>query len=227
MRGRKHTEDVQRFGNGGFGMNVQLLRRQLQWVLRVNGEERILSVDVDSDAAGKARSVPRDRNWAHWPRLYVKGGQSNEIRSLARQVSIIAGPTDYWKRVELTVAFVQLAISYTPDLVLGGKRGEHPNFPLETLLTQRGDCEDCAILAASLVSSMGLECALLTLGNHMALGVAGPGRDYGWTGFRSSQYGAVYYYFECTRRTVPGLYPFGVVPETYRNARLQILRCEP
>jgi len=48
---------------------------------------------------------------------------------------------------------------------------EYPQYPLETLFDGKGDCEDKAILTASLLNNLGYEVALLRLPNHMAVGV--------------------------------------------------------
>ena len=47
---------------------------------------------------------------------------------------------------------------------------EYPRYPIETL-DGGGDCEDKAILMASILSGMGYEVALFRLPNHMAVGV--------------------------------------------------------
>jgi hypothetical protein len=48
---------------------------------------------------------------------------------------------------------------------------EYPRYPVETLFDSQGDCEDKAILTASLLYSLGYDIALLRLPNHMAVGV--------------------------------------------------------
>ena len=48
---------------------------------------------------------------------------------------------------------------------------EYPRFPIETLYDGQGDCEDKAILTASMLYSLGYDVSLLRLPNHMAVGV--------------------------------------------------------
>jgi PKD repeat protein len=60
--------------------------------------------------------------------------------------------TDYYTAVECVFHFVQAAITYTLDPVFFY---EYPKYPIETLVDEDGDCEDTAILYASLVRTLG------------------------------------------------------------------------
>jgi hypothetical protein len=51
---------------------------------------------------------------------------------------------------------------------------EYPKYPLETLVDRGGDCEDLAILFASLVASIGYRAILISIPGHMFTGVALP-----------------------------------------------------
>ncbi len=59
--------------------------------------------------------------------------------------------TDFYATVECAFNFVQAAIDYSYD-----RSGfEYPRYPIETLVDEIGDCEDTAILYASLVRTLG------------------------------------------------------------------------
>jgi PKD repeat protein len=60
--------------------------------------------------------------------------------------------TDYYAAIECAFHFVQAAITYTSDPVFFY---EYPKYPIETLVDGVGDCEDTAILYASLVRTLG------------------------------------------------------------------------
>lgn len=112
-----------------------------------------------------------------------------------------------WERLNLVIAFVQ-AIPYASE------ECEYPRYPLEMLIEGRGDCEDAAILAASLLRELGFGVVLLAFleESHMALGVlvTPPGAD----GLQAYRYkGDLYYYLEPTS---PG-WAIGVVPPDYRS----------
>jgi PKD repeat protein len=59
--------------------------------------------------------------------------------------------TDFYATVECAFNFVQAAIDYTYDPAWY----EYPRYPIETLVDEAGDCEDTAILYASLVRTLG------------------------------------------------------------------------
>jgi predicted transglutaminase-like cysteine proteinase len=73
------------------------------------------------------------------------------------------------KNINYIASFVQ-AIEYKSDSE-DNDSFEYPRYPLETLYDNQGDCEDKAILTASLLYGLGYDIALLRLPNHMAVGV--------------------------------------------------------
>jgi len=89
---------------------------------------------------------------------------------------------------------------------------EYPNYPIESLFNDNigRDCEDKAILTASLLENMGYKVALLRFPNHMAVGVnlsknANPKYQY---------YVDNYYFLETT---TPGN-PCGHIPNEYKDS---------
>jgi predicted transglutaminase-like cysteine proteinase len=85
---------------------------------------------------------------------------------------------------------------------------EYPQYPIETLREQHGDCEDKAILTAALLSGLGYNVSLLRLPHHMAVGVH---LD---TAIGSYQYYVDrYYYLEVTAAHSP----VGKVPPEYEG----------
>jgi predicted transglutaminase-like cysteine proteinase len=99
-----------------------------------------------------------------------------EIQLLADKLLHLGKARGYqaYEQLCLTLAFVQQSIRYVSDGFSRDKQLiEYPKYPIETLMEQKGDCEDQAILAASLLNYMGYEVALLILPTHVALGIAG------------------------------------------------------
>jgi hypothetical protein len=89
---------------------------------------------------------------------------------------------------------------------------EYPRYPVETLFSYgcgAGDCEDKAILAASILDHLGFNTALLRLSNHMAVGVKF--EDTVLQGY--SYYSDGYYYLETTTEGKP----VGFIPNDYKN----------
>lgn len=72
----------------------------------------------------------------------------------------------YYKVLQFTLDFVTAAIPYIKDYP-----PEWPKYPVETLVEIQGDCEDTAILYASLVRPIGYGVHLLFLPRHVAVGV--------------------------------------------------------
>ena len=73
-----------------------------------------------------------------------------------------------------------------------------PKFPIETFGDGYGDCDDKALLAASILSRDGYDVAILVFGpeEHVALGIRAEGLDYKHTG---------YAYVEMTRPSLVGV----------------------
>ena len=117
-------------------------------------------------------------DFSRWAEEYVSNGICTEVRELAHillKKSPSQRPFDF---VKFVLRFVQGAIKYELDEVHHTK--EYPKYPVETLVEERGDCEDAAILGAAILKATGYDVALIALPNHIALGIAGteeiPGR---------------------------------------------------
>ncbi|MEM4755958.1 MAG: transglutaminase-like domain-containing protein [Candidatus Woesearchaeota archaeon] len=88
------------------------------------------------------------------------------IKQAADIISIVGCPYDeeicYAKAL---YAFVQQHISYIKDPVLF----DFIKTPQETLISKAGDCDDQAILLASLMQSVGIPTQLIVTPNHMLI----------------------------------------------------------
>lgn len=76
-----------------------------------------------------------------------------------------------WDAVSFVLSFVH-SMPYTSDKVSTGY-DEYPRYPVETIVDGGGDCEDTAILFASIIREMDYGVVLLKLEEdaHMAVGV--------------------------------------------------------
>jgi len=86
---------------------------------------------------------PADDKWMD--SLAVQLLESVELESLEEVAGVL-------------LSFVQYAIAY--DWVEQLRLFEYPRYPLETLIEGKGDCEDTAILFASLARELGIEVVL-------------------------------------------------------------------
>jgi predicted transglutaminase-like cysteine proteinase len=93
-----------------------------------------------------------------------------KVVSKLQQNAKEAGYNEF-ETVSFVAAFVQ-SLEYTSDLSTEGF-AEYLRYPIETLVDKGGDCEDPAILTASLIRAMGYGVVLITFSDHVAVGVAG------------------------------------------------------
>jgi hypothetical protein len=91
------------------------------------------------------------------------------IDFLVNQIQLLKGLRTDVEKINFVASFVQ-SIEYKND-DLGNSSYEYPRYPLETIKEQRGDCEDKAILTASLLWDLGYNVSLIRLPQHMAVGV--------------------------------------------------------
>lgn len=116
------------------------------------------------------------------------------ISAIAAELKRVVLEEDYTPRqaVEFVATFVQ-SIRYDYDSNTKGVE-EYPDYPVEFLVDQKGDCEDHTILLAAILEKMDYRVVLFEPPGHAALGVAGvdlPGWGMEYQGVR-------YYYLETT-----------------------------
>ena len=115
-------------------------------------------------------------------------GVANKLRVLASQEGYTGA-----REVNFVASFVQ-SMPYEFDNVTTGYQ-EYARYPLETLVDGRGDCECKSILTAELLDLLGYKLALISLPEHVAVGVYllnGSGSSY-------SKDGVNYLYLETTQ----------------------------
>lgn len=138
----------------------------------------------------------------------------NYIQDMAD--AFVEGADSERRAIEHARAFVQ-QLEYTRDRVSQGT-DEYPQFPVETMYAQRGDCEDTAILLSAIYRQLGYGSVLIALwdAEHMALGIKGsdslPGTYYEYGGSR-------YYYVETTASG----WEIGQMPDDIHQTEAEIL----
>jgi hypothetical protein len=127
------------------------------------------------------------------------------VELIAAELNETIFSLDVVDSVNYIASFVQ-DIRYATDEAIDPTCTEYPRFPIELLVEGRGDCEDKAILAASLLDEIGIEVALLRLPNHMAVGVHLPEDAIAFEYYLDE-----YYFLETTRNR----WVVGKIPEEY------------
>ncbi len=115
-----------------------------------------------------------------------------ELVKCFRQIQSDCGYSDGELAYEV-IYFVQNCITYQKDIDGTGER-EHYKFPIETIFSKRGDCEDVSILMSALLSELGYGNVFLTYTDHVMVGIKGSslsGTYYNYNGTK-------YYTLECT-----------------------------
>ena len=126
------------------------------------------------------------------------------------------GFVDKREQAAFLIDFVQNLPYVTDDVSKG--YDDYTKFVVETLTEGNGDCEDTAILLATLLQStpFDYDAVLLLYDDHMAVGVYGedlPGYYYDYDGRR-------YYYLESTGED----WGVGDIPDTYEGERARVIQ---
>ncbi|MDI7278270.1 MAG: hypothetical protein QME94_20010, partial [Anaerolineae bacterium] len=120
------------------------------------------------------RQRERQRDARRWAAYVTE--PAPEVEVLAGRLLAIGREQGFRSYDQATnvLAFTQQCIHYELDLAPGtAEEIEYPKYPIESLMEEKGDCEDHAILMAALLKRMGYDVALLLCPGHAAVGVAG------------------------------------------------------
>ena len=112
------------------------------------------------------------------------------------------------------IHFVQ-SLRYVADAESKGET-DYVRFPVETLVDGIGDCEDMAILAASILYEMGYGVLLVCLPDHLAIAVR---CEDGHEGSYYLYRGLPYYYLEVTNTG----WKIGQIPDEFKNAQATLI----
>ena len=177
-----------------------------------DNKELWIKFEYNSDAYEAYSQRSRYRDFDH----FVTDPYDDELISqITTQLTDLAnsGGYDNNEIPYIAVGFVQ-SLPYISDSASAGY-DEYPRYPFETLYHGGGDCEDSAILLASILYDMGYGVALIELPGHMAVGVKGNENIYG----NYYEYaGTKYYYLE----TTDSGWGVGEIPDEYIGAKALI-----
>ena len=92
------------------------------------------------------------------------------IKNIAQDLADVADIMNEKCMFCIIVDFVQ-SMLYEYDIDYIGL-DEYPKFPIETIIDQKGDCEDTSYLLAALYKALGVDAVLVLFPGHMATAVA-------------------------------------------------------
>ena len=136
------------------------------------------------------------------------------VQVLAQKLNETANNLNYnsYDKISFVLAFVQ-SLPYTSDNVTTGY-DEYPRFPIETLVDNGGDCEDTAILFATLTLILGYGTVYINPPDHYAVGILG--NDISGTYF--TYHNRTYYYCETTGNG----FKIGQLPDEFKDQQATI-----
>ena len=155
------------------------------------------------------KSLPRIVSYSDYSAYASDSHDDGELALLVTDLERAARSANLnaWEALNLIIAFVQ-SIPYVPEVQ------EYARYPLETLIDQRGDCEDSSILTAAILQQMGYPVVLLVFlkEQHIAAGISVLPPEPG--SYRAYRYaGRDYYYVETTCEG----WEIGIIPQRYTS----------
>lgn len=182
---------------------------------RTNGRNWSVNFYTFKSAYVNAARRDRGRSYSNVVSYEIQRGFGWEIAELLKEEAVANGFTGKRMQVEFLIDFVQ-HLPYVPDDVSTGY-DDYTKYTMETLSECGGDCEDSAILLASVLSSeaFGYDTILLQPPGHMAVGIKG---EDDLPGYYWEYDGNKYYYIETT-----GVgWDVGDLPNEYRDSEARI-----
>jgi hypothetical protein len=140
-----------------------------------NGNHWTWNLSIPKALYEAYRAVPDSTRTRNGPTGYDFLVTTNDyyVKLLADKLNETTTKLGYssFDKVSFVLAFVQ-SLPYTSDSVTTG-HDEYPRFPIETLVDDGGDCEDTAILFATITTIMGYGTVFINPPDHLAVGVLG------------------------------------------------------
>lgn len=160
------------------------------------------------------RNEPRGRDYDEYVAVAQSSGLAEEMATLVNTDLEASGFTRDPYKIAAVIDWIQ-SFPYVTDDVYEGY-DEYPKFPVETLTEVGGDCEDTAILMASLLQSQpfNYDMVLISPPGHMAAGIYSEDRQ----GRYYTYDGRDYYYIETTGSG----WGIGDMPEDYVGTKASI-----
>jgi len=137
------------------------------------------------------------------------------IQTIAKDIVDVSISTGDPRKYDIAIDFVESMI-YEKDIDYISKN-EWPKYPIETIIDEKGDCEDTSFLMASILEALNIDTVLLIYEDHVAVGVWCENCTGGYYNYNNKNY----FYLETTGMS--GLWKIGWIPEKYKNKSTRII----
>ena len=192
-------------GTGSFSIDISenVPVKDFKW--RYKWKNQQLSIPHPEFLYDYYSSIERNCNEDYG--LYVFDSYDDEyINLIANQLLDEADGKNDVDIINFAASFIQ-NLDYKKDSDTN-ESFEYPRYPIETIGNNGGDCEDLAILAASILNEMEYNVALLRFSDHMAVGVSLNDDISGYEHYIDN-----YYFLETTAKNRK----LGFIPTEYRD----------
>jgi len=157
------------------------------------------------------KSLSKRKKYTEFVREVASRPYLIEMAKVLRKDAEDLGYNKY-QLVEYLAAFVQQCIVYTKDPYNFGY--DYPKHPIESIVEQKGDCEDSSILLAALISVFNIDCVFIEVPGHVAVGVAINNPNCKYYNYNNKKYG----FIETTNKN----WKIGDIPDKYKNTSVKI-----
>lgn len=147
-----------------------------------------MSVDVPDDLEEQYASSLVPRFGIEEYRLYTfVTPEDPAVEALAQRIESITQFGGDRMRAEVALSVVHENVSYATDQEMHGIN-DYWQYPAETLISGEGDCEDQALLLASILEAMGIDTVLVLEPGHATVGVYTGSTDGNTVEYHGRQY---------------------------------------
>lgn len=201
-KGERRQNDVKSYwdqsqlipsGHTGYTPSATADTEDVHYFWKYNGF-RTAKLEIPAPLYEYYQARPRTQNYGQYA---AHPAQSPLLDSALNSIAVDS-TGDGREELASVQQFVQ-GLKYASDRVATGYN-EYPKYPVETLVERGGDCEDTAVLMATLFERLGYSSVLLAFWDdeHMALGVAGTIHGAISSGTYYTYNGRKYHYVETT-----------------------------
>ena len=137
------------------------------------------------------------------------------IQTIAKDITDVSITTGDTYKVGIAIDFVESMI-YQKDIEFNSNL-EYPKYAIETIIDERGDCEDTSFLMASILRALNIDTILLLYSDHMAIGVWCDGCTGTYYNYKNRKY----FFLETTG--APGSWKLGQIWGKYDQENPKII----